>query len=122
MTDERRKESLWTAFIQEADDRRDGGSASTGFEELHDLLQRDHQPDDLLNSWLESAFWSGYSKDFRRLALFKNDIRDRFGGKTITIEPHNATSLEIQRVLREMGTQRTSVAPIRRGNGHGGDA
>ena len=70
---ERRGESVWTLFIQQDEDRRDGGAASIGFDEVWAILEdvkagrRPPQPQDRLNAWLESAFWAGYSKDFLRL-------------------------------------------------------
>ena len=116
MSEERRSESLWAKFIQVEDDRRDGGVISVGFEALWDVLEdvkhgrRPPAPDDRLNRWLESAFWAGYAKDLLRLSAFKHDIRERFGGRSIAIEPNNETSRELRRIAMELGAQRTFVA------------
>jgi hypothetical protein len=122
--EERRHEGLHGLFIADDEDRRNGGEISVEYDKLWHVLQeieagkRAPQPRDRLGGWLESAFWHGYNKDYPRLALFRCDIRERFGGQPIRIEPHNVTSSEIARLLRELGVQRTFIA----GKGRNGDA
>ena len=126
MSQERRTESLWAVFVQEDEDRRDAGLASVGFDALRDVLddvkhgRRPPQPNDRLNRWLESAFWAGYSKDYLRLAAFKHDLRERFGGKSIEIAPNNVTSAALRQIAADLGAQRTHVAT--RDEGKAGNA
>ena len=119
MNEERRVEMLWTMFVQENEERRAGGGASVGLDEVWAILddakhgRRRSQPHDLPNSCMESAFWNRYAKNYLRASMLKHDIRERFGGGTLLIESNNETSRALYQAALDLGAQRApSLTPF----------